>query len=630
MLNPNKNRLDYGEILSPPNNYELSFAIGTTYSLDLDALVGAAISLGLSEETDTNLKNNPIFLLEALRTTGDKVILFCEGGQIHLPNKPNPLYILLEEMVFQVNTSKKIKNRYASFHPKFWLLKYINEDNDVFYRVVVLSRNLTFDRSWDISFTMDGFIHKEKTEKNNPIIDFLEYLKDFSKNSEKTSKISEIIEDLPFVHFELNSREFDDFDFIPNGIGDYSIKKHPLFTDPFDELLIMSPFLSKTLIKDFNERIYENNPSLLFTRAMSLNGFSEEDCDNFEVYILKDQIIDGESSFSEDFDDDFSDESDKGSNEESGKGFGEMSKGEIIEQDIHAKMFMAKHDEFTDLYLGSLNATDNALYGNIEFMVKLKAKSNKLNLRLLSEGLFDGEKGGPNSPFQLVKFDKSSDLESDSENNDLSLVVKTINRLNPKACVAFNENSYCLGLCFNCYKERNIQGFNDYEIEFRPLLSNKKSKFSRKICFNDLDKIQLSEFFVVSVTKKTEDEEQSIERVIKVPTIGLPEDRENDVISSVIKDDEAFIRYVAFLLGDDYIERLMEQEESFGLDSSNQTFKIQLPALYEKMLKASVHAPEKFDELEFLIETLSADEEVIPEGFEELFNTFKQVVDGYE
>ena len=44
MLNPNKNRLDYGEILSPPNNYELSFAIGTTYSLDLDALVGAAIS----------------------------------------------------------------------------------------------------------------------------------------------------------------------------------------------------------------------------------------------------------------------------------------------------------------------------------------------------------------------------------------------------------------------------------------------------------------------------------------------------------------------------------------------------------------------------------------------------------
>ena len=115
MLNPNNNRLDYGEILSPPNNYLLDFAIGTTYSLDLDALVGAAISLGLSEETDTNLVNNPIFLLEALRTTGDNVILFCEGGQIHLPNKPNPLYILLEEVVFQVNNSKTFTKNNAMF-----------------------------------------------------------------------------------------------------------------------------------------------------------------------------------------------------------------------------------------------------------------------------------------------------------------------------------------------------------------------------------------------------------------------------------------------------------------------------------------------------------------------------------
>lgn len=614
MLNPNKDRLDYGEILAPPNNYELDFAIGTTYSLDLDALVGAAISLGLSEETDTNLKNNPIFLLEALRATGDKVTLFCEGGQIHLPNKPSPLYILLEDMVFQVTNSKLIKNRYASFHPKFWLLRYFNEENDYLYRVVVLSRNLTFDRSWDISFTMDGFISEEKTDKNNPIIDFLEYLKDFSLNPAKTSKISEIIKELSFVHFKLGSNDFCDFDFIPNGIGNYSIKKHPLFTDSFDELLIMSPFLSKTLIKEFNERIDENTVALLFTRRMSLEGIGKDDCDNFEVYVLKDQIIDGESSFSED------------SDENSGEELGEHTKGDIIEQDIHAKMFMVKHDEFADLYLGSLNATHNALYGNIEFMVKLRANSNKLNLELLSKGLFDGEKGGPNSPFQLLDIGKSSNEKTVPENNDLSLIVKTINRLNPKACVVFKENSYNLGLCFNGYDEENNQKFNDFNIEFRPLLSNKKSEFSRKICFNDLDKIQLSEFFVVSVSKKTDDEEPPIERIIKVPTIGLPEDREKDVISSVIENEDAFIRYVAFLLGDDYLERLMEQEANFGLDPTSQTFKIQLPALYEKMLKASVHAPEKFDELKFLIETLS-DDGVIPEGFEELFDTFKQVVD---
>ena len=41
MLNPNNDRLDYGQVLAPPSNYKLDFAIGTTYSLDLDALVGA-------------------------------------------------------------------------------------------------------------------------------------------------------------------------------------------------------------------------------------------------------------------------------------------------------------------------------------------------------------------------------------------------------------------------------------------------------------------------------------------------------------------------------------------------------------------------------------------------------------
>ena len=39
-----------------------------------------------------------------------------------------------------------------------------------------------------------------------------------------------------------------------------------------------------------------------------------------------------------------------------------------------------------------------------------------------------------------------------------------------------------------------------------------------------------------------------------------------------------------------------------------------------------MYAPEKFQEIEFLIKTLS-DDDVIPEGFDELYNTFKQVID---
>ena len=119
MLNPKNDRLDYGAILTPPVGYELDAAVGTTYSLDLDALVGACLSLGLSEDTDSELLHNPICLLEALRATGDKVALFCESGQIDKPGNPTALYVLLEKVVFSITTPKRrgIAN-YPSFHPK--------------------------------------------------------------------------------------------------------------------------------------------------------------------------------------------------------------------------------------------------------------------------------------------------------------------------------------------------------------------------------------------------------------------------------------------------------------------------------------------------------------------------------
>ena len=60
MLNPNNDRLDYGQLLSAPDKYKLDFAIGTTYSLDLDALVGASLALGLSEDTDSKIAQNPL------------------------------------------------------------------------------------------------------------------------------------------------------------------------------------------------------------------------------------------------------------------------------------------------------------------------------------------------------------------------------------------------------------------------------------------------------------------------------------------------------------------------------------------------------------------------------------------
>ena len=607
MLNPNNDRLDYGQVLAPPDNYTLDFAIGTTYSLDLDALVGACIALGLSEETDSDLMKNPICLLEALRATGDKVALFCEGGQIHTPNNITSLYILLEKIVFQVSTAKrKGIAKFPSFHPKFWLIRYVDENGTPLYRVVVLSRNLTFDRSWDVTFTMDGKVNGRKTLKTSPVVDFVSYLTSNLPSDEnakaKLKKIRTIIRELPYVHFELNSREFEDFEFLPTGVksadgGFHSTNDKPfapLFEDSFHEILIMSPFLTNSVIKDFIDRNkYINHTDyMLFTRAMSLGKLNPNDCADFRIFTMKDAVVDGESTISE-----------------------EMQQAQ--KQDIHAKVYMVRKYSDTYLYLGSLNASHNAIKGNVEFTIMLKAKNRYLNMKKLSESLFNGSEDNPSNPFQEVKLTDTVVVDEEQEKqNILDGYIKEINRMKPTARVICNADNYDVSINFAKYES------SEYTVTVSPLLSNKTELINENVLFKSLSLTQLSEFYKISVSDGT----NSIQRIIIIPTEGMPEDREKAVVSSIVKDKECFYRYIAFLLGDSYVLSALETingAEIVGRKNTNNT--IQIPALYEKMLQTAATAPERFKEIEYLIKAVSADG-VIPEQFEELYNVFKKAV----
>lgn len=607
MLNPNDDRLDYGQVLAPPDGYVLDFAIGTTYSLDLDALVGASIALGLSEDTDSDLMKNSICLLEALRATGDKVALFCEAGQIRRPNSVTSLYILLEKMVFQVNTAKrKGIAKYPSFHPKFWLLRYVDENNIPLYRVVVLSRNLTFDRSWDITFSMDGIVNRRKTLKTEPVIDFVSYLvgnltsDDNGKTKQK--KMKAIMRELPYVHFELNSKEFEDFEFLPVGIkngagGFHSIEDKgftSLYGDSFHEILVMSPFLTGSVIKEFNDRnnYISKAEYMLFTRAMSLGKLKPEDCSNFRIFTMKDAVIDGESAISED-------------------------DPQIQKQDIHAKVYMIRKYSDSYLYLGSLNASHNAMYGNIEFMMMVKSKNRYLNLSKLSESFFGGSEGVANNPFQEVSVDGTETVDEEQEmQSALEGYIKEISRMKPTAIVSSNGDNYDLTVHFDRYEG------GKYEVTVSPLLSNKTEKFAENIQFVSLQLTQLSEFYKVVIM----DGERTVQRVMIIPTDGLPEEREKAVVNSVVKDKECFYRYIAFLLGDNCVLSALEANNvTESVNNGSARKNIQIPALYEKMLQTAATAPERFKEVDYLIKAISSDG-VIPEQFEELYNTFKKAV----
>ena len=103
----------------------------------------------------------------------------------------------------------------------------------------------------------------------------------------------------------------------------------------------------------------------------------------------------------------------------------------------------------------------------------------------------------------------------------------------------------------------------------------------------------------------------------------MPEDRQNDVISNIIKNKDDFIEYVSLLFGEDYYFNAIQSKKDNNFN--NYYFYAQLSELYEKMLQASVYSPDKFDDIAIIIESLS-DDKIVPEGFNELYNTFLEVI----
>ncbi|WP_303820868.1 phospholipase D family protein [Ruminococcus flavefaciens] len=603
MLEPEKERIDYGQLLSCPEGYKLDIAIGTTYSLDLDALVGISLALGLGASTDSDLMGSEICILEALELTAENVALFCEGGQIHTPNNHSSLYILLEKMVYQVITKKtKGMSHYPSFHPKFWLLRFVSEKNgSSFYRLAIMSRNLTFDQSWDVTFSMEGVRTPGRSDKNVPVSDLINYLLESlpenQSTEEKRRKIKTVLKDMPYVEFKLDCKEFTDFEFIPLGIkrssgGRYNIKdaQYPLFNKRADELLVITPFLSKGVIRDLNENTCgDRTKNILITRTESLSKLSAEDCGNFSLYTLRDQVIDGESIIS-----------DEDSN--------------ISKHDIHAKLYMIRKGSRSELYLGSMNASHSAVNGNIEFMIRLISQRRYLDLDKMKAALFTTDAG--DSPFTEAEL---TFCDEPGNSPQLDKYIKEICRCSHHADAERSGDNYRLTLFFDELPELP----EDIEMEISPLLLNRKATIANRVVFDNVELKKLSAFYSITVTS----DEDSVSRVLKISTEGIPEDREKKLISDIINDKSSFYRYIAFLLGENYVSSYMDAENIVLEENQNGSEikkPVMLPPIYELMLKKAYTSPERLKAIGRLIDSV-ADKNVIPE-FEELYNTFKKAV----
>lgn len=593
-----KDRINYGEVLMPPIGFHLNQAVGTTYSLDLETLTAVSLVLGLAEDTDSELISNPISLLSAFQKISDKIIVFCEAGQIKMPVKSSAFCLILEKMVVPVSLPWNHDiNRYPSFHPKTWLLEYENTAGEKRYRFIVMSRNMTFDHSWDIACTLDGDLTSDSDVDSRPLVDFLKFLKgqldeNFTDFLRRRNNLDYLINTVSEVRFHVDER-FSGCEIMPMGIGSegYDMHSDSLFTDSFHELVVMSPFITGNVIAQLNNpgKTLGGTRRTLITRRSELEKIKNGKASNFDVYVMKDEIIDGESSISD----------------------GEDSKEETdpSKQDIHAKVYVRRKNNTTDLYLGSMNASYAAIHANVEMMLRLRTRKHIFNGEMFLDDIMGDDRSGKKNPFELVSPENEIRAENTSLSDRVEKLIKTVCRIKMSAAVEKTDGKYDVHITADL--RTVIEG-----IRIRPLRSNKESELMKEMSFRSLDLIFLSEFYVVSATI----DDCTLNRVIMIPTSGIPEERDNEIIKNVIKTRNQFIEYIAFILGDDYVQSFLENKKAstayIEWDKNNA-----MPAVYEKMLKTSVSNPGRLNEIKAITKAIQ-DDEVIPPEFRDMYGVF--------
>jgi hypothetical protein len=242
--------------------------------------------------TGDNGEIDPLAILESLRRFADKLTVFVQAGYIKLPPDLPRLATLLEPCVCQVRAPREREG--GLFHPKVWVLRFRRsapgDEPLIRYRVVCLSRNLTFDRSWDTAVSLDGVLrqdmHRAVKKENNRLADFitaLPALQMANLSLERRRSVQEIADDLRRVEFEL-----------PDGVDDYAFhhsgietRKSPMF-EPEERMLIVSPFVSASFVDQFTA----NARVTLVSRVEELDGLPRSALRKCErLFVLNRQAI---------------------------------------------------------------------------------------------------------------------------------------------------------------------------------------------------------------------------------------------------------------------------------------------------------------------------------------------------
>ena len=603
MLQPT-NRLTLIDAMRPPAAFRLESAMAVTYTLNLQALLAApaafAIAGGGDATTDATTAR-PIELIHALRRNAHKLTVFSEAGEIGLP-PASRVFAFLEQAVVPVRAPLG-----GIVHPKVWVLRYeastdLDEisKGDQRLRVLITSRNLTFDTSWDTVLRLDESpgSHGARLGTVGELFEGLVRATVHDVSSDHSERVRSLADALRTARFAL-----------PAGVDDLGIHVLGLTRKPSplpiaaDRSLIISPFLTD----DFFSRLGPRPLDELVSRQGSLDRLSESTLEPIEKISVLDSTLDDPSAA-----DTGDTPDDPGRPRLSVDDPGRPLVG------LHAKVFAFEQEGRARLFVGSANATGPAFGRSLEILAELRGPIAELGIDRLIEG--NGDEPGLRELF-LVYHRLPDPNGPNGPTPDLGHTRRAIARLPITGSVEKSGEGWAV-----TYRSAEpVPTVRDTEIHCRPLTtSGDKRQIAPGETFEERFETSLERISGFLAFELRHDSGEETSFVVPVPLEGVPEHRDRHLLKLLIGNAERFLRYLLALLYEDSTQvdlpaviGSIDTQQSAG----SSAFSL---AVLERLMRTMRRDPSKLLGLHPLVADLEADE-ALPKGFAGLWDAIHSV-----
>ncbi len=595
------------DALRPPDGYRVDIAVGTTFSLDLMALLLAPMSFAFIEQGDSLAEADPAALLAALRQYSERTTVFCQAGGIAVPGEYRRVLTFAEDCVHEVVAPDPDR----LFHPKVWALRFAS-DEGVRHRLVVLSRNLTFDRSWDTALVLDE-ADDGPTVEGARAAEFIAALPGLCVRpipAARYEQVESLVDSLRQARLGV-PYPFDSAELLPLGLGGPERQPTP---PSADRLLVVSPFLDATAVATMGRAAAERH---LVSRADTFARLGGNALVGWSTSVLSRYTESGDSETEPGADGVQRDTLDVGPG---------TGRGPWVAEGLHAKVAVADIGSRAQVLTGSANMTTAGWGGNVEFSVRLEGPVGQCGVKAVLGSGTDGL-----APL-LEEIAPEPEAAHADPREETEHALEMLHRALATACPTVEVGDVdgdVTSIEVHLPLPEQLPGESRvWPITLRP--DAHAQPLAESVIWPEVAISAVTPFVAVETTAGTGDARVVRRCVLKADLIGDPPERQQGALRDLLRDVEAVVRYLALLLAEPELGGGIAFTDAVANDvlggTDDHPWTSHDIVLFEPLIRAAVRDSAAIGRIAQIVDELREVGGLLPDGFDELWRVVREFV----